>query len=253
MRLSGLCMALSSCPLLLAGCLHFDPEPPTLDYGEVVVGNESIVRPAAWKNSDTGSAYIDGIAITGPFHQVYGPARDHKVRAGQTSDPFGIVFRPRQEGPVAERAVPYAFAGIDVGVDVRLVGAGVLPVVPESGYLSGLKAGVPAIADLDFGDVVVKHSSYRTLTLRNTGPNDRPLTLTFTQTMKAFDAASTATATSPIANVLVPGNSRVTIVLSFTPAAEGAHAGSLSIHSGKANLAGSAHVLLWLRGRGLKG
>jgi hypothetical protein len=253
MRIHALRVILSCCPVTLSGCLPFDPTPPTLDFGEIVIGSESGNMAARWTNSAATRQVIDGITVSGQFREVSGPGLDHRVPAGATSGPYNIRFRPTREGAVTERAVPYGFFGMEVGVDARLVGSGVLPVVPEGGYLASVAPAVPATADIDFGSVVVKQAGYRTLTLRNTGPSDRLLVIQLDGGGSAFSAAATATMTSPIQSINVPGNSRVTIVLRFVPPAEGTFTDAAHLRSGSTARIGSDHMVIRLAGRGHKG
>jgi hypothetical protein len=245
-------IASSICPLLLAGCQYLAPNPPNLDFGEVVVGSESGRQDLRWTNVHTSAHRLDAMTVGGAFRMAENLA-PQRIRSGESSRPVPIVFRPSREGAVLERAIPFGDINIPIGLDARLTGTGVLPVVPEGGSLANLKPGVPATAEIDFGDVVVGRAAYRTLSLRNTGTQDRLLTLDFVSGGNVhYSAAATATVTSRIDQVTVPAGSVHTIIVVFRPITEGSHLDFLGVYGSKV-VGGGAHVRLRLTGRAHKG
>lgn len=248
-RVAALALALS-----LSGCMSLDPVPPTIDFGETFVGLGSVHEQVVWKNNSTDNHTWDvrDLVVTGPFH-LQAKAVPARVRAGATTAPAWIRFVPQSEGPFAGTAIPYSELGF-AGMDLRLRGTGVVPVLPESGYLGPVKPASAVNAtesSMDFGEIPVGTRAYRTLTLRNPGGSDQALELRFNPVLPQYTAAATATATSTIRSVTVPAGSSVTIVLVFAPTSPGDHPDQLTV--GGAPGKAFAHIRLRLTGKARPG
>jgi len=203
----------------LAACASLDPVPPNLDFGEAFVGYPTNAKSVAWKNNDGGFwDNMETVRVGGSAFELVSKPPPVNVPLGATTPPAWIRFAPKAEGAFAERAIPYAENEIP-GIDARLTGVGVRPVLPEGGYIGPVSTLDPILgtrSSMDFGDIVTGTTAYRTLTLRNTGSVARTLDISFGLGVM-YAAASTATASSAIKQVTVAANSSIVIILQFTP------------------------------------
>ena len=216
-------LAVFACTLTLGGCASLDPVPPTLDFGEAFVGVGRRPNPSSGRTTTAASSMTWPMCRSTVAPSCSCPSRrPSPSRRAPLRPRSGSVSFRRQKART--RTGPFPTSGLGIpGIDARLRGVGVKPVLPEGGYLGAIGPLDPitgTASSMDFGDIGTGTSAYRTLTLRNTGSTERPLDITFS-TGSAYAAASSATVSSTIRQVAVPANSSLTIVLVFTPPVAG--------------------------------
>lgn len=225
--------------LSLTGC-SFAPNTPTLDFGEVIVG-QSFQQSASWTHDTSPNVGIDRFSLSGSSAfslPSYPQPFAMGVPLNASSPNLNIVFAPQAVGAAQAAVTPQGFwMGmwlVDCGLDTTLTGTGVLQVVPgSSAYVNpapGFALGTPGAqptapfpavpwrGTVDFGTVVLPNAgSWRTVKLSNPDTTDRTLDITIAIQSGVWSAELTATATSPISKVTVPAGGDFTVILHYAP------------------------------------
>jgi rhodanese-related sulfurtransferase len=192
--------------------------PATLAFGDVVVGDTSAPQTVTVKNTGTADLTVTGILLTGD-------ADDFSVKSTTCTDPTltpgdscsaDIVFKPTTVGGKTGIAAISSNDPDTAVVDVPLSGTGIPTPEPDISV---------SPASLTFGDVIIGNTSTKTVTVTNAG--SAPLNVgTLDVTGGDFSTANDNCSDSAVA---VGDNCTVDVV--FTPSAEGASTGKLSIPS----------------------
>jgi hypothetical protein len=232
----------------IAGCSYTPPPDGLLtvtdqsyDFGKVLVGDSTTTsgRPD-WKNTGRGVVRINGLTMagdTGAIEQI-APFFPLFVNPGNLTWSIFFSFKPGEARRYTVQASPFGVGPNNrpVAADsTELTGTGVFQVAGGDlslggGYVQPGKA-------LDFGNVVVKTSAYRTLTIANSGAGDIAATAHWAQQNQPF-TVSMSSGGPPVRDVTVPAGGSVTVIMTFTPPAAQEYVNALVFRSVGNDLAG---------------
>ena len=235
--------------VLFTGCKSLQPTPTTSFSMRAWVG-ETARQPIFWTNTGTNGIQVDLIDLNGdpPFSLFGLPSPPGVVPPGGTTPLVAVVFAPQTPGTFEATMIPSSLTGRDMDArELRVYGYAEYRADVDSPYMVGRPAPVPACAaahKIDFGDIVVGTTSYRTVTLRNR--NRYPQTTTFEfGANSAFSAAPSSSAPS-FYGAFSPANGQLTIIVMFKPQVTGAFldtltfGGACGVHF-QVDLEGRAH------------
>jgi hypothetical protein len=193
----------------LAQTPSLDLPSATVDFGNVVAG-VLVERALAIGNAGTGPLVLDAVDNTGEAFRP-GTPLPFRVRAGQQR-PFPVRHRPRIPGLDTAEAL---LRSNDPAATERKV------TLKAAVFDQPVPTGVLAPPLLDFGTVPVGESRELTARLRNDG--SAPLTVFSLSTQNARFSV-----VSPLGQLTLQPADERTVVVRFTPLADGAQSGALN-------------------------
>jgi len=229
-------------------CATLIPVPKEIGFGDTFVGETSGTAEVYWEAGDD-LLLVDGVAVTSPSSPfritdpIPFPPPNRRFPFLKRTVTVSLVFNPPTAGVFHDEAAPQSMVRPLKAKPVFLQGRGVMRVTAGGGYVQ--PGPDPSI---DFGDVVVGKTAYRTVTLTNPNDDGRSLSIEFGKIGTPFSAAKTATETSVLTELELSANESRTIIVEFTPNVPGDAADYLRV---KDRLMIEPHLIVHLTGRGL--
>ena len=190
------------------------PNPASLDFGNVVVGNNRTL-PETLTNSSGASVTITQATIGGADFSISGLNLPVTLPAGQSTS-FNVVFAPQSAGSASGNLSVVSDAS-NPNLTIPLSGSGVAPGVLSANPTS-----------LSFGNVNIGDNKSLSETVTNTGGAD------VTITQHTLTGAGFSVNGPGLPLTLTPGQ-KVTFSVIFTPQAPGNVNGNLTIISDASN------------------
>ena len=201
----------------------------TLAFGPQQVGLTSTPRVVTLSNTRTGTLRITSIVTTGPF--VVTPNQPFPLPQGGTPQELSVTFSPIAYGPATGSVTLRTNDPTNDPVTIDLSGNGV-----------NLIDVTPSSASINFGNVPKGTTVEREVTFTNKGTGTIKIDrVSFVSSQFGYTAPGV---TFPVD--LKPGNSSLTLKVTFSPTAAGDVAGKISLVSNADN---SPHEVA-LSGRG---
>ena len=191
-------------PLLAASTLEVFPS--SLDFGEQPVGTTSAPQNVRVRNTGTEDLFIGELTPAAPF--AVSPTGPFALPPGSFQE-ISVTFRPTTAGDIES---PLSFSSNDPTnprVTIFLTGRGLKPAVTVSPSL------------LDFGEQQVGTTRPLVVTVKNTG--NEPLLISSVTTSGAVFSVT------PRETFTLAANETRTLSVTFSPTAEGAFTGTLTL------------------------
>lgn len=202
--------------------------PPTIDFGDVLVGGSSDLITIL-KNGGADTVTISKVAVSGTGFTVDAPSVPFTLKAGQTAN-LSTKFSPQSDGSmngslsVTGLTSQATSGGSDTEVaTVTLQGSGV----------SQTLAASPA--SVSFGEVAVGSNSTQQVELSLSLPSTAGTSSTPIDVSSATISGKGFSFASSFLPATLTGNQVVTYSIRFTPPAAGSFSGSISFISDASN------------------